>query len=238
MNQQAPVWHGPCSSFSGVLRPLGRNQCKRCVMASLFGALTVAVGGLTAQSNAIGNVSDDLSNAQTVEFKGIGTTFQSLVTDSSATVNDPGGVTSIPRYENDIQGNLVQSGTSTSLAITGQGFFPVETATTDANGNTTFTGNDLYTRQGDFTLNKDGFLVNGSGYYLLGWSVNPTTDVVDTSTTNPIQLSALLDNPVATSTANYQANLPANATAGTFTSAPSTIQVFDSLGTTHDMQLT
>ena len=101
-------------------------------MASLFGALTVAVGGLTAQSNAIGNVSDDLSNAQTVGFKGIGTTFQSLVTDSSATINDPGGVTSIPQYENDVQGNLVQSGTATSLAITGQGFFPVESASIDS----------------------------------------------------------------------------------------------------------
>ena len=207
-------------------------------MSSLFGALTVAVGGLTAQSDAIGDISDNLSNAQTTGFKSIGTDFLSLVTDSSATVNDPGGVTSIPQYQNDVQGNLVQSGTATSLAITGQGFFPVETATVDANGNTDFTGNDLYTRQGDFTLNKDGYLVNGSGYYLLGWSVDPTTGVADTSTTNPIQLSALLDNPVATSSANYQANLPANATAGAFTSAPSTIQVFDALGTTHDMSLT
>ena len=93
-------------------------------MSSLFGALTVAVGGLTAQSNAIGNISDDLSNAQTTGFKAIGTDFESLVTDSSATINDPGGVTSIPQYQNDVQGNLVRSGTSTSLAITGQGLFP------------------------------------------------------------------------------------------------------------------
>jgi flagellar hook protein FlgE len=206
-------------------------------MASLFGALTVAVGGLTAQSNAIGNVSDDLSNAQTVGFKTIGTTFQDLVTDSSSTINDPGGVTSIPQYQNDGQGNLVQSGTSTSLAITGQGFFPVETATVGTTGATTFTGNNFYTRQGDFTLNNQGFLVNSSGYYLQGWQVNPTTGVVNTSTTVPIQLSALIDNPVATSSASYQANLPANVASG-FTSSPSTIQIFDALGNTHDMSLT
>jgi flagellar hook protein FlgE len=206
-------------------------------MASLFGALTVAVGGLTAQSNAIGNISDDLSNAQTTGFKAIGTTFLSLVTDSSATVNDPGGVTTIPQYQNDIQGNLVQSGTATSLAITGSGFFPVESATVDATGGTTFTGNDLYTRQGDFTLNNQGYLVNGSGYYLLGWSVDSTTGDVNTSSTGPIQLSALLDNPVASTSASYEANVPSNAATG-FTSSPSTIQVFDALGNTHDMSLT
>src|SRR5690349_1583912 len=133
-------------------------------MASLFGALTVAVGGLTAQSNAIGNISDNLANAQTTGFKAIGTTFLSLVTNSTAAVNDPGGVTTIPKYQNDVQGNLVQSGVATSLAITGQGFFPIESATIDAAGNTSFTGTSLFTRQGDFTLNKDGYLVNGPGY--------------------------------------------------------------------------
>jgi flagellar hook protein FlgE len=206
-------------------------------MSSLFGALTVAVGGLTAQSDAIGNISDDLSNAQTTGFKAIGTTFQSLVTDSSATINDPGGVTAIPSYQNDVQGNLVQSGTATSLAITGAGFFPVETATIGGSGSTTFTGNDLYTRQGDFTLNSGGYLVNSSGYYLLGYSVNGTTGQVDTSSTKPIQLSALLDNPVPTTTANYAANLPSGVDVG-FTSSPSTVQVFDALGDTHQMSLT
>src|SRR5580698_5281047 len=171
------------------------RQRKRCNMSSLFGALTVAVGGLTAQANAIGNISDDLSNAQTTGFKAIGTDFESLVTDSSATINDPGGVTSIPQYQNDVQGNLVQSGSATSLAITGSGFFPVESATVDASGATTFTGNDLFTRQGDFTLNANGYLVNSSGYYLLGYPVN-SSGVVNKSATDPIVLSQLLDKPV------------------------------------------
>ena len=207
-------------------------------MSSLFGALTVAVGGLTAQSDAIGNISDDLSNAQTTGFKAIGTTFQSLVTDSSATINDPGGVTAIPLYQNGAQGNLVQSGTATSLAITGAGFFPVETATISGSGATTFTGNDLYTRQGDFTLNEGGYLVNSSGNYLLGYSVNSSTGAVNTSSTNPIQLSALLDNPVPTTSASYAANLPSGVTAGAFTSTPSTVEIFDALGNTHQMSLT
>jgi flagellar hook protein FlgE len=206
-------------------------------MASLFGALTVAVGGLTAQSDAIGNISDDLSNAQTTGFKAIGTDFESLVTESNAADNEPGGVIAKPQYQNDIQGNLVQSGTPTSLAITGQGFFAVEAAATNSSGATVFSGTTLFTRQGDFTLNDSGYLVNGSGYYLLGYSVD-NNGAVNSSTTAPIQISALLDNPVATTSATFNANLPSNATAGSYTSSASTIQIFDGLGDTHNMSLT
>ena len=205
-------------------------------MASLFGALTVAVGGLTAQSNSIGNISDDLSNAQTTGFKSIGTTFKALVTSSTATDNEPGGVIALPLYENGSQGNLVQSNTATNLAITGQGFFPVEGATTNADGSTTFTGATLFTRQGDFTLDKNGYLVNGSGYYLLGYSVDSNNNV-NTSAANPVQISALLNNPVSTTAVTYNANLPSNV-ADNFASSPSTLQVYDALGNTHDATFT
>lgn len=205
-------------------------------MASLFSALTVAVGGLTAQSNALGNISDNLSNAQTIGFKSIGTNFESLVTLSNASTNDPGGVRATPSYQNDVQGNLVQSETTTSLAITGQGFFAVEPAVQNADGTTSFSGNIAFTRQGDFTLNKDGFLVNGSGFFLTGYSVS-SAGVVNTSTTDPIQISALLNNPVASTQATYDANLPSSA-ANAFVSTPSTVQIFDALGNTHDMTFT
>ncbi|MFA4846293.1 MAG: flagellar hook-basal body complex protein, partial [Patescibacteria group bacterium] len=88
---------------------------------SLYAALTVAVGGLAAQSASIGNISDNLANAQTTGFKGIETKFESLVTQSNQFENDPGGVRATPHYTNDVQGNLVQSSSSTSLAISGQG---------------------------------------------------------------------------------------------------------------------
>jgi flagellar hook protein FlgE len=204
-------------------------------MASLFGALTVAVGGLTAQSDAIGNISDDLSNAQTTGFKAIGTEFESLVTDSSATVNDPGGVLATPLYQNDVQGNLVQSNTGTNLAITGQGFFPIEGASVSATGQTEFSGTTLFTRQGDFTLNNAGYLVNGSGYYLLGYSVS-NDGVVNKSSTSPIAISNLLNAPVATSQLTYDANLPSNA-AVNFESSPSTINVYDAEGNPHEENL-
>ena len=196
---------------------------------SLFSALTVAVGGLAAQSDAIGNISDNLSNTSTIAFKTITTSFESLVTQSTAAQNDPGGVRATPSYENSLQGNLQQSQVTTSLAISGQGFFAVRpAATVSADGTTTFSANTDYTRRGDFTLNKSGYLVNGAGFYLTGYSVDPTTNVVNTASVNPIQFSALLDNPVASSTASYAANLPSSQAISARTySSPSTIQIYD-----------
>jgi len=206
-------------------------------MSSLFAALGVSVSGLNAQSQALGNISDDLANAQTTGFKNIGTSFEDLVTASSAVDNSPGGVTASPQYQNDVQGTIATSTTSTNLAISGQGFFQVESATQTASGSTAFTGSTFYTRQGDFTQNNDGYLVNSSGYYLEGYPVS-TAGVVNAASTVPVQISSLLDNPVATTQVKYAANLPASATPGAYTSAASTIQVYDALGNTHEMSLT
>lgn len=194
-------------------------------MASLFSGLTVAVAGLNAQSSALGNISDNLSNAQTVGFKEIDTNFQDLVTSSTPTNNSPGGVVATPLYENNIQGNLIQSSSPTSLAIQGNGFFQVSTA---AAGGTT-----LYTRQGDFNLNSSGYLVNSSGYYLQGYLADSSGDL-NTSAVGSIQVSSAANNPVPTANASYIANLPAGASSS-FTSATSSVQLFDSLGDTHTM---
>jgi len=207
---------------------------------SLFAALTTAVGGLAAQSVAIGNVSDNLANTQTTGYKGIDTQFESLVTQSTQTINDPGGVRATPNYQNGVQGSLVSASSSTSLAISGQGFFPVRAGIVNADGTTSIGTTPYYTRAGDFSLDKNGYLINGAGYYLTGWSVD-NDGVVDTSHTSAIMLSALLDNPVATDAASYSANLPAgveSTLASPFTSSPSTVLIYDAFGGTHNLSFT
>lgn len=199
---------------------------------SLFNALTVAVGGLNAQSRSIGHISDNIANASTVGYKRVDTRFQSLVTQSNAGVSDPGGVRATPSYQNNIQGNLVQSQSPLDLAISGNGFFNVKQPVAQTNGSVAFTGQELYTRRGDFKLDKDGYMINGAGYVLEAHPIDPITNIVDTSQVNPIQISAAQDNPVATTTVTYAANLPASATpASTF--SPSDIQIYDGLGTKH-----
>lgn len=199
---------------------------------SLFSALTVAVGGLNAQSNSIGNISDNIANASTTGFKRIDTRFQSLVTQSTSALNDPGGVRATPAYQNNIQGNLVQSQSPLDLAISGNGFFVVKQPVAQTNGSVAFTGQELYTRRGDFTLDKDGYMTNGAGYVLEGHPIDPITNIVDTSQVTPILVSSATDNPVATTLVTYSANLPASATT-TSTFSPSDIQIYDALGTKH-----
>jgi flagellar hook protein FlgE len=201
---------------------------------SLFSALTVAVGGLNAQSASIGNISDNIANAQTVGFKRIDTLFQSLVTQSNANVNDPGGVRATPFYQNALQGNLIQSQNATSLAISGNGFFSVHAPQTGADGNITFSQTDIYTRRGDFVLDKDGYFVNGAGYALLGWPVDSNGTAV--KETQEVRVNALIDKPIKTTAVAYAANLPAGADDDTVF-AESTIQIYDSLGTQHTMTL-
>jgi flagellar hook protein FlgE len=202
---------------------------------SLFAALTTAVGGLNAQSSAIGNVADNVANAQTVGFKRIDTNFQNLVTQSNLSLNDPGGVRATPFYQNSLQGGLLQSQSSTALAVSGQGFFNVQLPVVAADGTTTFSGQVLYTRQGDFNLNRNGYLQNSSGYILSAWSVD-STGVVDSSQLLPVQISQLLDQPVATSVVEFGANLPAGAADDTVFSE-SSVQIFDALGDSHTFRL-
>lgn len=213
---------------------------------SLFSSLTTAVSGLNAQQAAIGNISDNVANAQTIGFKRIDTEFENLVTESNSNFNEPGGVLAQPVYENALTGSLVQSDTSTSLAITGQGFFqvkaPPSTAAGTVNG-TAFSQSNYYTRRGDFTVNDQGYLVNGAGYYLEGYDVNPQTGVVNNANgaAVPIQVTQLLDNPVATTNVTLAANLPSSyavqGAAGYTSPAPVTTQVFDAFGNTHQASI-
>ena len=51
---------------------------------SLFGAMNTAISGLSAQSNAFGNISDNVANSQTVGFKRVDTSFIDYLTTSTA----------------------------------------------------------------------------------------------------------------------------------------------------------
>ena len=89
-------------------------------------------------------------------------------------------------------------------------------------------------------MNATGYLVNSAGQYLNGWSVNPTTSVVNQNALAPIQVSQSTYNPVATTSVTLSANLPDTPTAGTATAASplsSQITVYDALGTAHTVTL-
>lgn len=207
---------------------------------SLFSAINTAISGLTAQSTSFGNISEDVSNSQTTGFKRVDTSFVDFLTTSNATQNTPGAVVARPDYVNNVQGSITQTDNPLGMAIAGQGFFAVSQATGQVNNVPTFNPQQFYTRAGDFTMNSTGYLVNGAGQYLNGWTVDPSSGVVNQNALAPIQVSQSTYNPVATTNVTLSANLPATPTAGTATAASplsSQITVYDSLGTAHTVTL-
>ena len=131
---------------------------------SIFGALEAAVSGLSANSNALGMISDNIANSNTVGYKDTSADFSTLVTASgSPSLYSPGGVQSSPLYNVAQQGVLQSESSPTDLAISGGGFFVVNS--NQAGGST---GTISYTRAGNFSVDANGNLVNAAGLYLQG----------------------------------------------------------------------
>jgi flagellar hook protein FlgE len=207
---------------------------------SLFGAMNTAISGLSAQSAAFSNISDNVANSQTVGYKRVDTSFIDYLTTSNASENDSGAVVATPDYVNNVQGTITQTDNTLGLAIAGQGFFAVSQQDGEVNNIPTFSPQQNYTRAGDFQMDKNGYLVNSAGNYLNGWPVNSQTGSVNQNTLQPIQVTQTVYNPVSTTNVTLSANLPATPAAGTaIPGAPisSDIDVYDALGTLHTVTL-
>jgi flagellar hook protein FlgE len=202
---------------------------------SLLGAMNTAISGMTAQSQAFGNISDNVANSQTVGYKRIDTNFVDYLTTSSASENTPGVVIGRPDYVNNVQGTIQQSQNPLAMAVTGDGFFAVSQPMGTNAGQPIFNPQQQYTRTGDFRMDAQGYLVNSAGSYLNGWSVDATTGLVNRASLSPIQIDQSIYNPVATSTVDLAANLPATPAAGTAMSTQ--LQIYDTLGSLHTVTL-
>jgi flagellar hook protein FlgE len=180
----------------------------------IFDALTTAVAGLQAQSFALQNISGNIANSQTTGYKETNTAFQDLVSAASVGLQTPDGVTASSVATNTVQGSITSTSVSTDMAINGDGFFVVAQPTGFQDNEPTFSGINDYTRAGDFTMNANGNLVNSAGYYLMGIPVDPTTGNPEGSVPQVLQFNNNFIPAVATTTINYQANLPSTPTSG------------------------
>ncbi len=194
----------------------------------IFDALNTAVGGLQAQSFALQNISGNIANASTVGYKGINTSFEDLIPEA-LTVDKQvaGGVTAHAQQTVTTQGTVSSSTVATNIAINGDGFFNVQKPTGTVDNTPTFNGVTDYTRAGDFQVNAQGFLVNSSGYYLMGVNVDPKTGNPTGNVPTVLNFNNNFVPAQATTAIQYAANLPTlpvtvaspNATAGTITAA-------------------
>jgi flagellar hook protein FlgE len=128
---------------------------------SLFGIMRTGVSGMSAQSNKLSTVSDNIANVNTTGYKRASTEFSSLILKSGSGNYDSGAVETSVRYAISDAGNYHFTTSTTDLAVQGNGFFVVQ----DANGN------NFLTRAGAFVPDNTGNLVNTAGFQLMGYNI-------------------------------------------------------------------
>ncbi len=204
--------------------------------------LNTSVSGMLAYSNWLSSISQNVANANTTGYKDAETDFSSIVDQISGGNPDFGGVATSQVSLNALQGNIVSTTTATNLAVQGAGFFVVSDA-----------GGGLYlTRNGSFTPDASGNLVNSSGYYLMGANVqNGVTPLAANSLSGLQKVNVVSAGQTATATTagSLTANLPStdapvvaadlpskNIAASTYSEETSLV-VYDDLGGAHTINL-
>jgi flagellar hook protein FlgE len=197
------------------------------------GSFSAALSGLSAHAQYLSVIGNNLANINTVGFKASAVSFADLVSQSTGTTSvNPAQIglgvligSISPVFS---QGSIEGTRETTNAAIQGSGFFIVRSPEGLS-----------YTRAGNFTLNKDGYLVTPDGLYVQGYTqIDPVTGKVVTAGQpgDIVVPIGSLRPPQATTIFRTQVNLDATAAPGaTFTTA---VQVYDSLGATHVATIT
>jgi len=175
---------------------------------SFFGSMTTAITGIKAQASALGYIADNIANSQTTGFKRTEASFQDIVTVSTPTNQQPGAVLAQPRYTTGMQGSIDASGVTTHMAINGDGFFTVAKSIGMSDTRPVFQELAYYSRRGDFSMDKHGYLVNGGGYYLQGTPIDPMTGNPSGDVPAVIQINNNFLAARPSTTVVYAANLP------------------------------
>jgi flagellar hook protein FlgE len=195
------------------------------------------LSGLNAASKSLEVIGNNVANSSTVGFKG----SQAQFADVYATSLSGGGSSQVgigvkvsKVSQQFSQGNITASNNPLDIAINGSGFFRME-----SNGSVT------YARNGQFELDKNGYIVNGTGAALTGYTAN-AAGVLSTGAPSRLQISTADLPPAITGKIKEVVNVdsgqtvpvttPFNPADPTSYNNATSISVYDSLGNSHVMQ--
>jgi flagellar hook protein FlgE len=137
----------------------------------LSSTLYTGISGLKSNSEAMSVTGNNISNSNTVGFKSSSTLFSDVL---SASISSASGGSQVGRgvQISNVstvfsQGSFQSSSSSTDLAIEGEGFFMLGSSDSEET---------LYTRNGSFSFDSDGYLVNDAGYQVLGKAYETNAD--------------------------------------------------------------
>ncbi|AMG30485.1 flagellar hook protein FlgE [Grimontia hollisae] len=197
-------------------------------------SINIGLSGLRATSDQINTISHNISNVGTVGYKSSRTEFQDVYAPQFGG-GEFGGVEVSNVRQSFTSGAATSTGRNSDLAINGEGFFMVQQ-----------NGQRMYTRNGIFNLDSDGYLVTADGLRLQGYGVSETGSIQNGALTD-LQISTADMAAKVTTKVSLGVNLDASAAVivpkekkfdkddpSTFTCSASTT-VYDSLGGEHEI---
>ncbi|SMO74833.1 flagellar hook protein FlgE [Paracoccus laeviglucosivorans] len=212
---------------------------------SISSALSAGVSGLAANSARLAGISDNIANSGTYGYKRVSTDFESIVIGDARGGGryTAGGVQTSTSRAVDQRGSLIGTSHPLDIAITGRGMLPVINAT--QLGSLDNSTPLMMTRTGAFRTDEEGVLRTASGLVLMGWPANrdgtfPAVARDSTAALQPIVLNSSDTFAEPTTRIGVGFNLPAEATVGGGSPAPSTatIEYYDNLGATRNLTMT
>ena len=194
------------------------------------------LSGLNAAAKQLDVIGNNIANASTVGFKGSTTQFADVYANAlnGAGGMSPGiGVKVAGIAQQFTQGNIESSGNPLDIAINGAGFFRMEQA-----------GVVQYSRNGQFSLDKQGFIVNAQGAKLTGYGLGangqlsagaPVPLQIDTSDQPPKVTKNVIAQLQLDSRSQPPTNTPFDPSNPTTYNKQSPMSVYDTLGNPHTL---
>ncbi|HEB81215.1 MAG TPA: flagellar hook protein FlgE [Chromatiales bacterium] len=195
----------------------------------------IALSGLGAATADLNTVSNNIANASTVGFKSSRAEFGDVYAVTAQGISSTAvgsGVRLLKVAQQFKQGNVEFTDKNLDLAISGQGFFTLSD-----------NGGLAYTRAGDFSVDKSGYVVDPKGGRLQVFPPGTQPNTFNTGTLGDLRLASTLGAPKATGNVALGLNLPAAAaspatvpfdpTNSTTYNRSTAITMYDSLGTAH-----
>lgn len=172
------------------------------------------VSGLKAASTSLDVIGNNIANSQTVGFKGGRAEFGDLYAGAV------GLGTRVTGTSQDFSsGSIEQSSRSLDMAINGSGFFRLQQG-----------DQVVFSRNGQFNMDKDGYIVNSTGGRMTGYVGDATG-----GETRAIKVEK--DGMPAKQTSNLQASYNLDSTAAVGKTSTGNATIYDSQGNSHTVQL-
>lgn len=177
----------------------------------------IGVSGMNAARARLEEISNNLANSATTGFKAGSKSFASMYVNNGAGSQGVGVKTNQTTY-NMNAGTISNSEGRAHMAIGGEGFFVVQNES----------GEEFFTRAGDFEFDKEGVLRTADGLTVMG-STPGSADL------EPITLGTSAMPPAISEQMDINVNLGGNAGMDSITTS---LRVTDSLGERHDIYMT